>query len=186
MSAVDTEVTLCSTGHPDYPDVVCDKPTPCYYFHSSRARGGLFWGECPEPPKRSGKKTQIAEIVSRATPESHSAPGTYAGQKRQEYLDGRKDPDLERWVDDACQTLFEWLKHRQDPFTTAEDVWCLLDHPPGDMRVMRRVVSTALRRGWITEVDAKRLNDRYRTKDGHVFEMNKLVPIYQSLLSRVA
>lgn len=87
----------------------------------------------------------------------------------------------ETWVPYAKGVLFDFLRQHPGEFTTAEDVWPLLDAPQ-EMRAMVLVVRAGLKEKAMHEVRAKRLRGEYRTKDGVVFAENKLVPVYQSLI----
>lgn len=90
----------------------------------------------------------------------------------------RVDPAL--WATTAEQTLHRLLMTRQEPFTTPEVLWPLLDSPPTDMRSLSTIVQAALRQGKMTEVGFVRLRDTYRTRDGVTFKMNKIVAKYRS------
>lgn len=60
---------LCGAEHPERPEVTCDKPLPCYHFHSSREHR-TAWGSQPAPPKRGRSETKtrvkVDEMASRA------------------------------------------------------------------------------------------------------------------------
>lgn len=62
---------LCSTSHPERPDVVCDKPKPCWVYHAN-ARARVTWNGIPLPPtqesvKKGGSaKGRLALIAKRA------------------------------------------------------------------------------------------------------------------------
>lgn len=92
------------------------------------------------------------------------------------------------WQQDEWQTyagpiVERFLTECPTEFTTAEDVWPLLEKPE-EMRAMSVLVQSLLRAGWIEEVAAKRLRGTYHTKDGHEFAENKLVPVYRSKICR--
>lgn len=89
------------------------------------------------------------------------------------------------WVAHAKHVLHEFCATHSEPFTTPEDIWPLLEWPVGgEMCAMVIPVRHALKRRWMREVDYRRLSEVYTTADGHTFEMNKVVPIYQSLIAR--
>lgn len=100
------------------------------------------------------------------------------------------DPEiLVRWQADEWQAyagpiVESFLRRHEGEFTTAEDIWPLLDRPE-EMRSMSVLVQAFLRAHYIEEVAAKRLRGTYRTKDGFEFAENKLVPIYRSLIVEV-
>jgi hypothetical protein len=92
----------------------------------------------------------------------------------------------QRWI----STDQEWLAcakqalHRvatlMPQFTTG-DVWPLLDAPV-EKRMMSLVVTHGVRLGWMHETGARREKGVYRTRDGVEFPLNKLVPVFTSLV----
>jgi hypothetical protein len=95
------------------------------------------------------------------------------------------DPEIVgRWHQDEWQSyagkiIDEFLAGRTEYFTTAEDIWPLLDAPE-EMRQISVLIRSYKARGLIVEAASKRLRGTYRTKDGVEFQENKLVPVYES------
>lgn len=83
---------------------------------------------------------------------------------------------------DTERIFMDYLKTHAEPFTTPEDIWPLIRRP-AEMRSMVVVVRRMVSRGLMAEVGAKRLSGTYHTREGDEFKMNKLVPIYQSLVA---
>lgn len=175
---------LCGEVHPDKPEVVCDKQVPCYVMHHSRVTNDVWDGE-QDPrtvvPKGKSRAKELADLASHVEPSKKAGPPLPLRRPHQqsEYENPVQDPE---WVNNAVKVFHDFLSDRAEDFTTPEDLWPLLDSPR-EMREMVQVVRRALRQKWIEEVAAKRLNGVYRTRDGVEFKMNKLVPIYRSLLS---
>lgn len=130
----------------------------------------------------------LNEMASRAEPGHRTGSPAVAALRhaalaqvnRQEY-EGQVVVDP--WEEEALAIFYRFLLTRVEPFTTPEHLWPLIE-APGEMRKMVSVVRRALRGGWIREVGATRLTGTYFTLDHREFKMNKLVPLYQSLLPR--
>lgn len=180
----------CGEQHPD-------GETSC--FLKVEDHGGHHWD-------KQGRSWEHTELVKQVKAEAALAKGTSkksakqvltgvaaaASQGRRETLARERGYphtgvpaeavtkwDSTGWTREAEAVFREFLRTRQEPFTTAEDVWPLLDRPE-EMRAMSVVTQRLLRSGAIEEVASKRLRGIYRTRDGHEFAENKLVPVYRS------
>lgn len=164
--------TLCSAPNPEHPEVLCDKPLPCHYMHESRADEMAWPGEPPPPvPPASSRRARMKEIADSIPPSKRTGPPDL-----REHLQKILDPE---WVEYASRVLHTYCREHEQPFTTAEHLWPLLDAPE-EMRWLVQPVRRALRQRWMHQVDTRRLSDLYRSKDGVEFQMNKFVPVYQS------
>jgi hypothetical protein len=85
----------------------------------------------------------------------------------------------EAWLVQA-QIALRQVCRTHKRFTT-DDVWPLVDNPR-ERRAMVMVVQHGLRHGWMAEVSAQREHGVWTTRDGVTFPLNKLVPIYHSLI----
>lgn len=180
------DVEICEESHPEHPEVLCDKPVPCYHLHASRKYPEHSpWDNDAVPPSRvssGGARARMGEMATRAKGARKTGaadPAEVLKSRRVDRSEWGQEPPSAQWVEDTLRTFEEFLRGRGESFTTAEDFWPLID-TPGDMREMVHVVRRALRLEWIQEVGAKRLSGTYRTRNGHEFQMNKLVPIYES------
>lgn len=134
------------------------------------------------PARDQGRRTarrRVDEMAMRVPPERRVAPAP--GPPGAAVAGWSADA----WTARAIAVLKEFCEGRTGPFTTPEDVWPLLP-TPREQRAMVVPVRHALRHGWIAEVGARRLTGVYRTADGDQFRMNKLVPVYRSLISKDA
>lgn len=127
------------------------------------------------PSRKRSDRQKAASMVAGVRPFQHSDPVATS--------EIRGGWTIDEWVEYAGRIFYQFLLARPEPFTTAEDFWPLVEKPE-EMRHFRRVVQSHLKAGHMEEVGSKRLRDTYRTKDGHEFPMNKLVPIYQSRIHR--
>ena len=137
-------------------------------------------------PQQSKAATTLAmtTLLARITPGTSAAPpGSETPGVPAEAIEAWQR-DKGDWVAGATQTLHTFCQHRSEPFTTAEHLWPLLSWP-GEMRCFTLAVQTARKSGWMAETGAVRLSGTYATADGHTFAMNKLVPIYTSLITDV-
>lgn len=189
----------CNETNPEHPALVCIQPEGRHLDHLDAA-GGMWpntlvreaMARAPKKRRGGGRdrskasadaRAQITEMAARARHEARVNP----------LADGRRAASTgipaeavvawskEEWAKHAAEVFHSFLHTRTEPFTTPEHVWPLLD-APGEMRAMSLVVQALLRAGLIEEVGSKRLRDTYRTRDGVEFAMNKLVPIYRSLM----
>lgn len=163
-------MTECGSPNPDKPEMLCDKRTPCWGYHAS---GTVTWDGNQLPTKTStGRKSRI---LASATPAYRTGPAV-AGGAPQQVLEALADGD---WVAGAKEVLHE-VCLSQSRFTTG-DMWPRLNAPP-EKRQMVVVIRYGLSRGWMVEESAVRENGEYTTRDGQSFRLNKLVPIYKSML----
>jgi hypothetical protein len=164
--------TLCSAPNPEHPEVLCDKPLPCHYMHESRAEEMAWPGKPPSPvPPASSRRARMKEIADSIPPSKKTGPPDLREHQHQV-----RDP---AWVEYASEVLHTYCREHQQPFTTPEHLWPLLDAPE-EKRQMHQPVRRALGQRWMSEVGSRRLRDIYRTRDGVEFQLNKLVPVYQS------
>jgi len=160
--------------------VRCEMPEGQHQWHT-----GVVQGSMPPQSVDWLNEDYIA-------PSRHRTKGQRAQHKamllaavRGESLDEIKrgwSATKEAWLAEARKVLHDYCRQHGAPFTTAEDIWPLLD-APGEMRAFVTPVQHALRRRWMVEVGSKRLRGVYVTRDGREFEENKLVPVYQSRIA---
>lgn len=174
-------MSICGEPHPEKPGVVCTMPeTPVHPWHTAVRTDTVpptsidwrneDWSEATKPRT----KAQRAEKMASLTERMKVATGVPA-----EAAAAWSTHDKGVWIEQAKKTLRTYCLHHGEPFTTPEDIWPLLD-APAEMRALSTVVQHALRQHWIKEVSARRLNEVYTSRDGHLFPMNKISPIYQS------
>lgn len=152
--------------------------------HISHWDGKEFWpneGFRP-PPSRKRPGRARADRISR---QAHDLMTGVRDRVRASVpTEQRTGWTEEAWLDNA-RAIFEEFRAIGigTPFTTPEDLWpCLPDPLPDvDRRIVRRLVSEALSAGTIREVSAKRLRGTYHTAEGHEFQMNKIVPVYEAV-----
>lgn len=181
----------CGVPNPEAPGMTCYLKPP-HATHQDIAGGKWAHTQLREDEKVR-RENPIRKPGKRASKRllSATAQAAEARRKALEAERGRVSPGvpseavgkwmMDEWVTYAGGVFTEFLKQHPGPFTTAEDVWPLLDRPE-EMRMMVQVVRALLRARHMEEVGAKRLKGVYRTKDGYEFAENKLVPIYQSLI----
>ncbi len=187
----------CHEPHPEIAESLCVVPEGQHLDHIDLA--GNVWPNGPareahsRRPTKRGKGRRAGEASDAAKAKIKEIAAAVERERRVNPLaDGRRPATTgvpaasavewskEAWAHETTGTLQVFLVARQEPFTTPEHLWPLIDSPNGDMRAMSVVVQAALRGQWIEEVGSKRLRDVYRTRDGVEFAMNKLVPIYRS------
>lgn len=117
-------------------------------------------------------KQQIRAAVAATEPERHSAGIP---------VDAETAWSRDAWQARTRGAFRDFLRDRSEPFTTAEHFWPLID-APREMRALSTVVRGAIRDNWIEEHGAVRLREVYHSRDGVQFAMNKLVPVYVSLI----
>lgn len=174
---------VCGEAHPERPDLACDKDTHPFGAHLHITSGTTWEGlPVPAPSRRKGKRgdaSRVAQVIERigargartGPPVSGPPPAAVAAW----------EADQGAWVAEARAAL-KAVAQTRSRFTTG-DVWPLLEAPP-EKRAMVVVVRYGLKAGWMVEDGAERVNGQYLTRDGVAFPLNKLVPIYRSLLYR--
>lgn len=179
---------ICDEEDPDRPGITCvtDRQDQMHrHFHTSDDGG--TWQNRNKPLKKP-KVAPLGPDDRAGEPDPKSPTGDWPTSPPS--ADGDADPEdiIGGWVRYAINVLHEFLKTRRSPFTTPEHVWPLLVEPPhvvADPRKrMRAVRNHAVACGWMREVDSVRLRDTYRTRDGAEFKMNKIVPVFESLISK--
>jgi hypothetical protein len=181
---------ICGAKHPEIEGVTCTikRPQGTHSPHTD-------WEHPPWLDKEFEERRKLLKSNRKVKPGAKARLHTKVVNSRKENLEAelrRVSPGVPQeaegkwqqdpWVTYAGQTFQRFLEQRPESFTTAEDVWPLLERPE-EMRAMVQVVRRLLRAGYMEEVGAKRLKGVYRTKDGHEFAENKLVPIYRSLIA---
>jgi len=166
----------CGLPHPSDDSMTCDKPAHPFGAHMHRESATVWQGIAP--PVRKGGKSRLADLVAGCKPETRTGPPRV----------GPPPEAVKQW----STTQEQWLvlakgalKHlceTQEEFTTGA-LWPLVDNPR-ERRAMVIVVRHGLRSGWMQEVGARRETEEWRTRDGVSFPMNKLVPVYRSLLAQ--
>lgn len=187
----------CGDPHPESQNP-CILPETSHSHHGSKE--GESWPNtmvqealAKRPTRRGGKGRgaskpsdatikKVRDMSGRARPETHVNPiNDHRPPSHGPSPESVAAWDADGWVDRTFGTLTTFLRDRHEPFTTPEHFWPLIE-APREMRAMSRVVQRALRQNILQECGAKRLKDTYRTRDGVEFAMNKIVPVYQSLL----
>lgn len=175
--------STCGEPHPEH-GTPCSAPDAPHQWHSAvllvpgSPPQGLDWlneeyanaGAARRPRTRGEREAHKAEIRERI----RSAEGGPAPEMTVAWAERKAE-----WLRQAKRVLHTFCQQHEGDFTTAEDVWPLLDSP-GEMRAFVVPVRHALRSRWMTEVGARRLSGLYTTADGVQFQMNKLVPVYRS------
>ena len=175
--------STCGEPHPDRPGFLCEMPAGMHEWHTSVDRStmppsAVDW---PNPDYVPAQKTR--------TKAQRMEQAKYLRERVRQHAGGPPPDAMEAWaekkadwIEAAKRTLRVYCQQHSMPFTTPEDIWPLLESP-GEMRAFTVVVQHAIRRRWIREVDSRRLRGVYTTRDGKQFEMNKIVPVYQSRIA---
>lgn len=168
----------CGEPHPEVPDAYCDKPTPCWGYHESVA-ADLTWDGTPLPEvtTMASRKGKVAVMVESAEPSKMTGPPQVGVPSAAVAAWEASNPE---WIEQAKAVLKDVCRSHQT-FTTRL-LWTRLASPP-ERRAMVVVIRHGLKRGWMVEDGAQRETEPYVTADGQVFPLNKLVPIYRSLLT---
>lgn len=172
----------CGQPHPNQPDMVCDKGAHPFGAHM-HAVSGTVWEGLPVPVvKRKGKRgdvSRVAQVIERIGERGKRTGPPISGPPVQAVAAWERDQGA--WLTEAKAALRQVAQSRSR-FTTG-DVWPLVD-APAEKRAMVQVVRHGLRAGWMIEDGAERVHGEYLTRDGVSFPLNKLVPVYASLLYR--
>jgi hypothetical protein len=164
---------LCLVPHPEHDTVLCDKSIPCWQFHSN-IEADLSWPGIPLPVKSTPNSRRLIADSAKIT--KRTGPAVAGEEPLSDYRAENGD-----WVSQAKQALHETA--REHPRFTTGDVWPKLYAPP-EKRLMVVAVRFGLAQNWMEEEGAVRENGFYETRDGVRFPLNKLVPIYKSLIYR--
>lgn len=170
----------CGVAHPDRIEVSCRAKGD----HADHVSGPYIWTNTewieaqPTAPVRRGTALQrIRAAARRAEVQAPIGPPRTGIPN-----EAREAWNRDEWMDYAHGEFFRFITGRAQSFTTPEDFWPLIV-APREKRALSIVVQAALRKGQIEESgEFKRLRGVYRTSDGVEFAMNKVVPIYRSLL----
>lgn len=159
---------------------MCDLPPGDHLYHHDHQGWWRNTAVEEAPRRRPRKRRKGAKVSQQARARALAARDATSpkdiSRREEEWTE-------ESWVIHARQTLRAFLVERAEPFTTPEHVWPLLPDPaPVDRRVFSRVVQAALREGWMTQDGSVRLEGGFTTADGTPFSMNKIVPVYRSLI----
>lgn len=176
-----TAQPICGEPHPDDQTLRCSMPPGNHQYHTAVRPGvpplGVDW-----------KNADYVEAVRHRTSSQRQVLKRDLADRVRRAAGGVPDEAAEhwratkgQWIEQAKHALHDYARHHPGPFTTAEDIWPLVDCP-GEMRAFSLVVQYALRHRWIVEDGFKRLRGTYATRDGVLFSENKAVPIYRSRL----
>lgn len=166
----------CGEVHPDT-GWVCGLKSVTHKFHACHA-GSWRNEDWAGPNAPAAKPAQTKSLLALAGQITRPAPST--GPPSEAVAAWSR----EDWVAQTKTALRAFLVTRTEPFTTAEDFWPQVDAPDEhSMRAMVQPVQYALKQCWMVEVEARRLRGIYTTRNGIQFSMNKLVPVYRSLLT---
>lgn len=170
---------LCGHENPANPAQTCDKPVHPFGAHMHRASMAV-WPGLAMPEKRTSKTPKGARVIEVVDAIEASGNGRRTGPPGV--------PPLAEMAKSWQQRQREWLEHAKaslrlvcethETFTN-EAVWALVDDVR-ERRAMVIVTRTGLRNGWMHEDHAIRVHGVWRTRDGHEFPLNKLVPVYRS------
>ena len=168
----------CGVPHPET-GALCDMPEGQHAVHNAVIPGvpprGVDWpNEEFSAPVKNRSKAQREQHKAMLRLAVVGAGEDRMAEATAHWLATKAD-----WIAEAKRVLHTYCVEHDEPFTTPEDIWPLLD-APGEMRAFTVVVQHALKRRWIKEVSARRLRGAFTTRDGKIFEMNKISPIYQS------
>lgn len=178
-------MATCKAPHPEDAERRCQRAEGTHADHSDRegiwpnekVREALRIKRAHGTNRRGRKKSPHQELVGIA---ASGARGIREFNGGGVPVEAEQAWSKQAWLPYATETFRTFLReHPGREFTTAEDVWPLLETPE-EMRAMVVVVRTMLREHGMVEVGAKRLKGTYRTKDGVEFAENKLVPIYRA------
>lgn len=163
----------CGAANPSLDGVICAKAPHLYGHHVSR--DGAVWPGAPVPSKDRGKR--LEEIRSRIKePKTVRAPQTDSGT----WVAPLVAWDREAWLEQARGALLS-VCQENDRFTN-EQVWALTPDCP-TRKYMRQVTVYGVRQGWMERTkEGVMVDEPWVTSDGVEFPMNKIVPVYASLI----
>lgn len=181
--------SACNELHPDQPQTACDRSPHPYGPHFNRA-SGLRWDGKPQPPPPSkrpkgSRAKEVADLVIGSGATQVTGPPNPL-----EARPGATSDPLRPWEREWERRRPDWLKEArsalQQVARTHEkfmggDVWLLVDDVP-ERRAMSLVVRYGLNNHWMREDSARRVTEEWRTRDGVTFPLNKLCPVYASLI----
>lgn len=181
--------TSCGEAHPDQPRIFCGRSPHPYGPHLHIVSDTMWPGkpqpERPAPVPRGVRAKQVSDKVIESGATSRTgAPDPLASRP------GCTGTSLRPWESEWERRRPEWLKEAkaalqrvaqaQELFMVS-DVWLQVDNTPS-RRAMTLVVQYGLRNGWMREDGARRVTENWTTRDGVSFPLNKLCPIYKSLI----
>lgn len=186
---IDDRPASCGETHPDLPQLIC-KRSPHPYGPHLDVVSQTMWPGKPEPvlPTPKPRGAHVKEIVDKVIASGAAAvtgpPDPLAMRP------GATSAPLRPWESEWERRRPEWLKEAkaalqrvaqaQELFMVS-DVWLQVDNTPS-RRAMTLVVQFGLRNGWMREDGARRVTENWTTRDGVSFPLNKLCPIYKSLI----
>lgn len=172
----------CGEQHPEDRTRLCDLPPGPHGDHLDFAHSTDPWPNVEVQRRVAIKKANGSGRRAKRRSDMAQLAATIVVAKREGIpAEARQKWEQEPWLAYATEVFMGFLRGREEPFTTAEHVWPLLECPE-EMRAMSVVTQRMLRGGVIREQGATRLRGTYRTKDGVEFRENKLVPVYRSLI----
>lgn len=170
----------CGATHPEHGDLSCDKSPHPYGSHFHQA-SGTVWDGVPMPDRkrrgRRGDQSRVAQVVERIGDRGKRTGPPVSGPPPQAVT--HWETSQGDWLEQARRALHQVATGRER-FTTGH-VWPLVV-APREKRAMVQVVRHGLRCGWMVEDGAQRESGEYTTLDGVSFPLNKLVPVYRSLI----
>lgn len=165
---------VCNERHPDEHDQFCVL-TGSHGHHTTK--WGMAWPNEPVLQESAERRARSSYRTKRGRTSALGALLT-----RVKVAEDAHPTSPEEWLEEAYEIFHQWLAEHSEPFTTPQHIWPMLDTPTS-MRILSVVVQRLLREGAMGQVGSVRLRDTYRTRDGTMFSINKMVPLYQSLIS---
>lgn len=168
----------CNEPHPEIEGMLCDKPVHPYGAHMHRDSMTVWAGLAVPSSTRGAKGARVKEIV-KAIDDSGRADRT--GPPGGPPVSSVKiwQRSREQWLKEATEAL-KAVCETHETFTN-ELVWLRVDDTE-ERRAMVLVTRSGLRSGWMVEDHAIRVKGTWQTRDGAEFPLNKLVPVYRSLI----
>lgn len=169
--------------HPQHEDITCIKPrTACFVVHEARRGPEKFsWPNERPRPTAETNRVKVNEALQRAKEKAEREARAKMGLPPEAEENWRVSDGS--WLRSTHGVLHELLL--ESPEFRTDALWRRIYSPAGDKRMMSLVVKGALKDGWIEDTGrGVRPTEPYTTLDGQAFALNKLVPIYRSLLYR--
>ena len=176
----------CDEESPDSPEIRCSKTPHPYGTHVHR-ESGATWSGLPIPDfyqrrtaaASESRLVKVALSVRDAGAGSRTGPPHVSGPPRAVLVDWASRSPV--WIAEAKRALRQ-VCEAHERFTNAV-LWPLLDAPQ-EKRTMVVVTRHGLSCGWMVEDGAVRERGEWTTRDGVTFALNKLTPVYHSLIFR--
>jgi hypothetical protein len=163
----------CGEPNPNDETILCEKGYHPWGPHFNMSRQ-VSWKGKDAPVRTKQGTARVAAIIGAIEP---SGDNIMTGPPKQ--AEQRWEISQSVWLLSAEDALRHVCRTHEE-FTTGT-VWPLVNNPP-ERRAMVKVVRFGLQQKWMVEHAAKREHGVWTTRDGVSFPLNKLVPIYRSLI----